>query len=696
VPRAFTTLTFLAALVLPPGAGPLSAQVSEPAAGQPRPPITVGVSVPADRFIPRDAAIVLELSRPLDPAAERMAVFFGSTDVSALFEAEAAGLRYAAGVLPLPSGESEIVVYHVTGGEWVEIVRQPLKVAGRLGITTAGVDPNLDMGLKSRLGFGRVPAVPAPDRTTYHDLDGKFGLETEVVHVGGRTVVARSAMVGTSHRESSLRFREKGADAPRVDLSSYLVQIQQGGLRLAAGHVAAGNQRHLINSFSSRGTAVSYARGSRVEASVAALHGSNLVGWDDLLGITEPEHRMLNAMVGLEALPRPGALRIELSALDGSVLPRSGFNRAAVTDAEQSRGMAVRVQAAGLNRRLRLDAGFSRSAFDNPADPLLAQGADLVEVQRETRNARYLESSLDVLRALRLTGRRTARLTIGLAHERVDPLFRTVATYARADQLQNRVELRGDVAGVSLGANHSRGENNLDEVPSVLKTLTRRTGVDVRLPAATVLGVRPSGWWPNLGYRLDRTHQFGAAVPGAGGFEPSHVPDQVSDNQTATAEWRWRRASIAYQFNRSLQDNRQPGREQADLKTQSNGVNLTLSPVRSLSLTGSLSQADAHNVERDETDRTRRYSGGVNWTPLRGSTLALQLSETRRDNGGSVRADRSLSSQWSSPVPGLDRFGGKWHLRFARSANETRNATLDLDQRRSDWSLDSGLSFRFF
>jgi hypothetical protein len=660
--------------------------------------LRVESDVPRDRFIARDAGIELSLSRPLDPAAERVAVFFGTTDVTPLFAQSGDRLRYSTGVLPLPSGERDVIVYHVTEGGWREVARHPMKVVGRLDIETTTFKPRLDLSVKGRFAYGQEPAEPAPERPTYHTFEGQLGLESEVVRLGGGRFTSRSSLVGSSERESRLRFRDKGPDAPAIDLSTYMLQAEQGPLRLAVGHVAAGNQRHLMNRFSSRGATFTVAPSSRVEASFAALHGSNLVGWDDLLGITDPDHRFLNATVGVEALARPGALRVELSALDGSVLPRAGVNRGAVTDAERSRGVAVRVLASGFDRRLRLDAGLSRSAFDNPPDPLLAQGTDLVPLGQDTRGARYVETSLDVLRGVRLGSQRTARVTLGYSHEQVDPLFRTVAAFVRADQLQNKWELRGDVAGVTVGASHVRSENNLENVPSILKSHTRRSTVDLRIPVAAVLGTKPSGWWPSLGARVDRTHQFGAAVPAAGGFDPSHVPDQVSDNHSLRADWRWRRASFGYQLNRSFQDNRQPGREDADLGSLSHESSLSVTPVPSLSLTASAGQTAARNHEREETDSTRRYGLGMTWRPFGQTALTLQLTDTHRanDGRGSTRDDRGLSTQWSSPVPGLGRFGGTFHLRHATTHHRAVDPIANLDQRRSDWFIDSGFSLRFF
>ena len=46
---------------------------------------------------------------------------------------------------------------------------------------------------------------------------------------------------------------------------------------------------------------------SRVEASFATSSPNQIVGWDNLFGITEPEHRIVSGNLGLEGLRDPQA-----------------------------------------------------------------------------------------------------------------------------------------------------------------------------------------------------------------------------------------------------------------------------------------------------------------------------------------------------------------------------------------------------
>ncbi|HUF68642.1 MAG TPA: hypothetical protein VMM79_08285 [Longimicrobiales bacterium] len=660
------------------------------AAGQ----VRIESDLPAQDWIERTRQIRFAVAGAADADPQRIAVFIDVLDVSALLVRTADGWLYDPAVLPLPSGQHELVAYVVEDdGRFTEALRQPFGVPRPLGIEDVAFKPTADIGLKSRVASAFEPASPA-ERATYNDLDGRFGIDTEIERYDGLRFSTRSQIVGVSERHRALRYGELADSAPRIDLSSYVAQVKRGGIELAVGNISAGDARHLISRFSSRGASVGLAMGSRVDVAAAALHGSNLVGLDQLIGIGQPDHRIISGSVGLEALDQPGALRIELTALDGSVLPRSGFNRGAITDAETSTGYAVRVQSQAFDRRLRLEGGFTHSAFDNPDDDLLGRDTAIVDVERESRNARYIQASVDVLHDVRLGASRNARLTVGYEHERVDPLFRTVASHTRADQLRNRWEARGDVGGVTVSLNHARSRNNLDDIESILTSNTHRTGYDVSVPLTTVL--RGSAWLPQLRFGSDRTHQFGTGVPVNGGFSETHVPDQVSTDRTASIDMRFGPASVGYRLNLSEQDNRQTGRENADLERTTHTVNVTASPLRTLSLRGELSRIEAFSVEREETDATRRVAFGIDWMLLRDAVLALALSDTDSDNDVDLsgRNDRTWSLQWSSPVPGLQRFGGKWLLRFARAENSATDPSGNAVER-NNWMIDTGFNFSF-
>jgi hypothetical protein len=660
--------------------------------------LTVTVDLPADGFVAQDSPIAIATNRRL-ASGERLAVLFDHTDVSDLFRASSEGLRYDPSSVALPSGEHEMVVYLVVGDTWTEVGRSPLRVRTPRGYDTARLDPSLDVSLKGRVDEGHSPAENVPSRDGgYQDLGGQFNLETEHVR-NGLAIKGETSFIGTSYRPEALRFGQLGSDAPKVDLSTYVVQYQQGDIGLSVGHVGFGNQPHLISGFSSRGTLFSYKPSERLDVSFAAMNGSSIVGWRNFVGLDESDHRLLSGSVGLEAFSRAGALRVELTGLDASLLPQSGYNQGDVTDAEESQGLGIRVTAATPGSRLRLAGGFARSRYRNPFDASLALGDSLVPVRAERKNARYVETNVEILQNVALGGTRTASLGIGFRHERVDPLYGSIGAYARPDLLQNQWDLRSNVAGVDVQASHARAEDNLDDIASILKTKTRHTWGTLGLPLATIWGVQArAAWFPMLGYRYDRTHQFGAGVPLNSDFSDSHVPDQLSVNQGASADWYWNRVSLGYRLDRSQQDNRQVGRELADLTNLVHALSFGFTPHTRVRLDLEATRERAASKERQEIARTRRFGIRGNWSAFDRTTLSITWALTHAEDDAGIRErdDTTLDAQWSSFVPRLDRIGGQYFLRFSRTSAEALDRQFDLDDERRSWSVDSGLNFSFF
>ena len=201
-------------------------------------------------------------------------------------------------------------------------------------------DPKLDVGNEGQVAEGHTPDANQPPRDTYQDFTTNAGVST--VHArNGWTVQSQLNVVGVSHREKALRFPQEGPDAPRVDLADYRVDVEKGGVRASLGHVTWGENRHLIKGFGSRGATMSVRLGRRADLTAAWLSGSSIVGWSNFLGVDRRQHRLGGASLGLEAFPaRPGLLRLEATALTGSLLPISGFSQGVVNDAETSRGWA--------------------------------------------------------------------------------------------------------------------------------------------------------------------------------------------------------------------------------------------------------------------------------------------------------------------------------------------------------------------
>lgn len=651
-------------------------------------------------WVRRDQAVRLVFDRFPSQEEGRLAVVVGSVDLSDLFRVQETSLVYRPELAPLPQGESELHVYLVSpADEWQPVGSFPLRVLGRGGFQQLELTPKLDVAsqglVDDRAGSGETGLR---DGTGQLDLRGGFQRP-------GLGFAGEVNVVGASAREQALRFGQRGERAPKADLSSYRLGFTRGRGALELGHLTWGSSRHLIQGFGSRGIAVRGPLGDWGTVSLGGMSATSLVGWNNPLGLAEGDHQVLAGSLGVELVPsRPGTLRLEGTLLDGSSLPLSGFNQGLVADREESSGWSLALSAAGLSQRLRVAAGYAESSFDNPPDPTLFQGLDVVPVDRETRDAHYFDLQLDLVRGRQLAEHLPFTLTAGWQRERVEPLYRTVATSVRPDVEQDLYSLAATLGPLNARLSHTAMEDNLDDLPSVLKTLTDRDAFELAVPLAGLFRAQGavSRWLPVLAYSHDRTHQRGAGVPVDGGFVASHVPDQVSRSHVGSLQWQLDRWSLGYNLSRSRQDNRQPGRERADFAARTQGVTLALALHPRLDLNADWSGERADNEELAEVARTRRWSLGFNWRPTDRMTLfgTGSRSDGEVEPVGARVESRLADLQWTWRFPwelgGGHGFAPQLFVRYSWLDSTASDPRFELFDTATSWSLTTGLNLSIF
>jgi hypothetical protein len=651
-------------------------------------------------WVRRDDSIRVVLDRLPQPSEGRLAVLLGAADVSDLFRIDEGVLVYRPELAPLPAGESQVHVYLVSpADEWQEIAALPLRVLGRAGFQKLELAPRLDLTSQAL-----VDDAAGTGETGFRDgtgqLDVRGGFQRPGLGFTGQLNV-----LGVSAREQALRFGSEAEEAPKADLSSYRLAFTRGRAGLQIGHLSWGDSRHLIRGFSSRGVAATAPLGRWGNLSLGGMSATSIVGWDNPLGLSEGDHQVLAGTLGLELVPgRPGALRLEGTLLDGSQLPRSGFNQGNVNDREDSSGWALSLSAQALSQRFRLAGGYAESTFDNPPDPTLSQGLDVVPVESETRDGRYLDLQLDLLRNRSLAEHLPLTVTVGWQHERVEPLYRTVASSVRPDVDQDLYSLSASLGPLSARLSRSEMEDNLDDIPSVLKTLTDRDAVELAVPLAALFRVDGAAarWLPMVAFTTDRTHQRGAGIPVNSGFAASHVPDQVSRSQASSLQWQGNRWGLGYNLSRSAQDNRQPGREQADFHTRTQGVTLSLMLHSRFDLNLDWSGERARNEELLEVARTTRQSLGFNWRPTDRMTLFGTASRTEGEVepvGSELRNDLAdLQWTWRFPweLGAGHGLAPQIFVRYSWLDNAVQDPRFALFAVDSSWSVTSGLNVSIF
>lgn len=644
--------------------------------------------------------VMLTLSHPLGPAEGRLAVFVGTTDWSDVFAVRGTTAVFTPGMLALPAGTTEVTAYLVTPhGEWRELGRFPLTLTAPAA-TSRALKTVLDLAFKAQLAEDHRPETNAPPRATFQDLSLQAGLEADASNQTYTRKVSFK-VVGTTYRQEALRFSSIGADAPRVDLAGYAVGLGQGRARLSLGGLSSGSHRHLVNGFQGRGATATLPLGRPGDLTLAAVSGSQIVGWDNPLGLDTSAHRILLGTLGLELVPaRPGALRLEASLLQGSVLPLPSYNQGLVRDAAKSRGLGLRVAANAVSGRLRLEASLARSRFESAPDPELESGLPIAAATPTQADARYARAEIDAL-SLGAGSRLPFTLTLTAQHERLDPLYRSLGVQVQADAQQDAFGAGLRLGEGSLQFVHTRSQDNLGHVSSILTTLTRQNALEASLPLATLLTGEGQPALPLLSYSLAQVRQFGAGLPPDSDFAPSHVPDQLSVSHTAGAQWQWESGSFGYSLTASRQENRQPGRQAADFAQQTHQLSFGFVRQEQLDASLELQLERSENQELHETDRLRRV--GVNLSPRlrQGLGLTAVLSASWSDAAGAPRTGRNLEADlqawWRLGLrTGHKAPSSSLFVRWATRRAQVRNPLLQVDDDRAAWQLSAGLNLSAF
>jgi len=715
--------------------------------------LTITASFSDKESVAPGEPIELTLSRPLSVSEGRVAVMIGETDLTGLFTAHGLSLKYGSAALPLPTGETEVTVYTVASDdEWKEVARFPLRVASQadaqpeattaaepsrkiLGFEKFDLAPSLNIGLKSQFAEIHTPDSNRPARSQFTDATVQGSLRTEMKR-GQMAMQSQFNVVGSSFRNEALRFSGEGDGAPKVDLSSYQMQFQHGSRKFLAGHSTFGAHRHLINNFASRGLTLTLPLSGRADVSLVAMNSTSIVGWNNFFGLSNRRHQMLGGVFGFEAFKRrPGGLRFEAGVLDAWFQPRANVNQGNVNDAERSRGFSARALAKDRSERLRLDAGFTRSQFINPEDPLLNQGASVVPSRQVTRNGRYADASFDLLKEFVFSKPKVAaapnpdqniqdaqsaraavepkrfNLTLNVRHERVDPLFKSIGASTQADLNQNQVEVVGSFAELTFTAAYTRSNDNLAGIQTILRTDTRRNSFAINTPLQGLFGAgavtRPNAFFPRIGYTFERVRAFADFIPIGGGFDqPGAIPDQANIVQSFIAEWQFKELRMGYRLSHSLQDNRAVGRERADLQNFVHNVAFGWSPITTLDFNFEVNFEDANNRERAATDRTLRFGLVTNWQATRRQSLNATFSTIGA--GGFAERARTNNSrnlefdlQWNYRLAResenrFRKFQAVYFIRYSNRFARNNNFAESVNTLTKSQTFNTGINFIFF
>jgi hypothetical protein len=660
-------------------------------------------------WIERERELRIRLDRAPETGDGRLAVLIGHLDVSDRVRLDGRELVYDPRLVPLESGEQEVVVYLVRpDGSWGELGRRPLRVLTRAGFEVAELRPRVDLSVESRVAEHHLDDTPDPERRLYVGGTLAGGVEARQVWRGLESNV-RASIVGASFQEEALRYGEEGAGAPRVDLSDYTTGLSYGPAWLRLGHETYGSHRFLLDNVSNRGLHFGAKLHERVDVSGALVSGNRVVGWDHFVGFADPENRMLASVVGVDLVRDESAtVRLEGTFLTGSVQPRTNFNYGEVLDRERSQGFGLRLLGEALAGRMRGELDFARSSFDNPQDSRLFVDGVIqpVGVERTTENAYFATANVELLRNRPVWGERTASVALFGSYERVAPQFKTLGAYTNSNHATPEVGLRAELGGAALELRHRRDRDNLDDLDDVLLTKSREYALTTLLPLPYLAGSyeHPLRWLPSLSHSFHFVHQFGDNAPdfASSGFAESSIPDQRNTLHQLGADWSIEQWTLGYRFFYSYQNNRQEGREKADFTEASHEVTVGWQALDELYL--ATSGGYAEQEARDPSTTARIWHAGfeLDWRFHPDWSLASNFYRTQQETTGQgsrshgTTIDARLTYTVALALPGLEPRTARAWVRFAREGNHLRDPTFDVDTRAGLWGVLLGMSVSLF
>jgi hypothetical protein len=721
------------AVSTPASAAPASTApaVEAPAAAEAPPAATVAEADFGTRWVGAREPLVLRIGPEAQARWRQWRLLIGTREVTALARLAAPGvIELVPDAGPWPAGESELVIHEAADG--TALARLPLRVRTPAGFERTETTPRLDLGSEGRAADRRSDGQPTSPRTGRADGTLGAGLAWKGERAGV-VLEAAANLAGHSQRERALRFAALGTEAPKTDLADYRLALGWRGHGAEIGHVTGGTHPLLLQGFASRGVGLKGRLGEQADVAVHALRGSAIVGYDELGGLDDAEHRVLALTLGAELMAgRPGALRAELSVLDASVRSEAGFNIGSVPDAERSRGVGLRVAAASESGRLTGELALARSRFTNPFDPALAQAGELQPVRPEERHALSATLRWAALQQWPLGDAAAGRmldLSFDLRHDRAQPLYRSLGASVVPDQQATRGGMQLALAGATLQLGAATQVDNLARIATLLRTRTDEATGTLSLPLGTWFGTRPApsagtpdaggvapvpaapaapaaasaSAWPTLALGGKWVHQRAVNAPREenSGIAATHRPDQLTREQQLNLNWTLGGHGLGYGVSRSTVDNRQVGREDADSHRLAHqaSLNLTLGEVWRAAL--AVARTRQASIETGLVNHTLGGSLQLDWTvnerwSISGS-VKHDLADDTRDLARTASDGAQLQFTHRFGVPGIDKpLPGQAFLRLGYEAQRQRDSIADTALRfRAAW-VDLGLSFSFF
>lgn len=641
--------------------------------------------------------------------APELHFFINNSDVTALVKkVDSETYRYNSGVRALPSGDIELKIYTKIDDDWQEVESQYFQVLTRSGFERANFSKMVSLSVEGQVDEDVKGDAFASEQDHYAAASGQMALNSD--HARGDFSLESGANFSmASRQENTLRYYDKGEDAAKVDLSDYIVTLTKGDLQLRMGHVSAGTNSLLVSGLSNRGMDARYRLNKMMDVGFSVQNASSIVGWQNFIGLDNSHHQISVGSVGLELSPSdPGKQRIEITWLNGRTQSISDFDVGEITDAEENTGWGLSYQGRFFTDRLNIDSAYAQSEYVNLQDFNLSFGDDLVEIEPTTDTAWYFSTNYQLFQQNYENPNKNFGTQLSYRKERADAFYRSLAAFVSADTITESVEANGNFQHANWRASYSESEDNVDNIPNILKTGTENTAYSLNFnvanwwsdPNSDESGGEPSRFSPDINISIQQVHQLALNDPNPddSGFNGgSHLPDQMNTTRDISLGWNIGQVSVGYTYSLSDQDNRQIGRENADFERTSHSISTNFSLWDSMSVGFAIGKANNFDVEQQMDNKNRHGNINITWQlpgnfsldssySLNEDTTSLGLSESDSNS-----FNFGLNHQWSWK----ENVNGQWFIRYSQQESSSSDSVFDFNSFAFTRLVTAGMSVSF-
>ncbi len=665
----------------------------------------------SDGWLKTNQNIEIRVDSPAADRTNALAFFIGETDVTAFVTKQAANIYiYDASSLALPAGENTLKVYD-NSGEWEEVGSYDLRVLTASGYSISKVTPSIEVNINSKVSDSRSgDQLLDPERKTYNDFDAIISFESEH-EKNGLNITSSSNIISASNREAALRFEEKQNNAPKIDLTEYIVTAVKGKTKVQLGHISQGDHPYLVDNISHRGLTVQRNITDRLSFDVSAQSGREISGYNHFLGFTTSKSKITTAKLGYELLKREGGARLEFSYLKGNTIAESNFDEGQVPTAEESSGYGFRLTTNSESGKLTTDSAFARAKYTNPTnDTLEFNGENLVDVKATTNNAYYTNIGYKLLSNHKISNDITTDLAVNLRYSLIEAEYQSLAAAPNPDEEIKEFGISGQIGSVGYQATYSRSRDNLEDIASILTTQTSSTQLTMNASLKELFAKRISDTskyyklLPALSISAQRVHQYNLNSPEnlqSDFNDNSHLPNQVNLTFNNDLSWDFDKWDLAYQTEWSDQNNKQVGRDQADFKTLGHQLSINLRPTEKINLGLAVGQIKNTDVEQNIKRYDNTYGLNLDWQLTDKLTLAASHNRNRNSDdqdlskGVSTNNELKLSYQFKVPTPSGKKLPGQTYVRYSRQSAENTDNEQDFKTKGSSSGIFAGINFSF-